>query len=280
RCSASTARARVRASVSRPSASAWTRSTSPEPACSGATAANPRFDIPHSATIRRARPVALAMSLEAPWVKSPSRRISSAARPARETARRARASVPVRNEASSPPIHVTPPAAPRGTIVTWTGSWASGRGRARELAVEATGRGQGRSGHVGTVRGGDADDVAVLAEPVHLDQQGVERRLPLVGAAAARRRARAGPADGVELVEEDDPAGLLGLGEQVAHPGGADADEHLGEVGAGGGVERHAGLPGHGPGQQGLAGPRRADQQEAAGHPGAGGGEAVRLVEV
>ena len=109
-----------------PSASACTRSTSPEPACSGPMAASPRLDMPHSATIRWARPVALAMSLEAPWVKSPSRRISSAARPARETARRARASAPVRKAASSPPIQVTPPAEPRGTIVTCTGSWASG----------------------------------------------------------------------------------------------------------------------------------------------------------
>jgi hypothetical protein len=35
----------------------------------------------------------------------------------------------------------------------------------------------------------------------------------------------------------------LGLLEQVAHAGGADADEHLDEVGAGDRVERHAASP-------------------------------------
>jgi hypothetical protein len=39
------------------------------------------------------------------------------------------------------------------------------------------------------------------------------------------------PADGVDLVDEDDGRGvLLGLLEQVPDPGGADADEHLDEV--------------------------------------------------
>src|ERR687898_159897 len=55
----------------------------------------------------------------------------------------------------------------------------------------------------------------------------------------ARRPARSGAqtgaalaADRVDLVDEDDAGGvLLGLLEQVAHTRGADADEHLDEVG-------------------------------------------------
>ena len=69
-------------------------------------------------------------------------------------------------------------------------------------------------------------------EPVHLDQQLVQRLLALVVAAAEARAALA--TDRVDLVDEDDAgAVLLGLLEQVTHPGGADADEHLDEVGTG-----------------------------------------------
>ena len=107
-----------------------------------------------------------------------------------------------------------------------------------------------------------------LAEAVHLDQQLVEGLLALVVAAAQAGAALA--ADRVDLVDEDDArAVLLGLLEQVAHPGGADADEHLDEVRAGDGEERHAGLAGHRAGQQRLAGSGRAVEQHALGDLGA-----------
>ena len=78
----------------------------------------------------------------------------------------------------------------------------------------------------------------------------------------------AGLAQGVELVDEDD-AGRLGLGllEHVADAGGADAHEHLDEIGAGQAEERHARLAGDRLGQQRLAGARRPDQQHALGNP-------------
>ena len=70
---------------------------------------------------------------------------------------------------------------------------------------------------------------------------------------------------GSDFVDEDDAGRvLLRLLEHVAHPGSADAHEHLDEVGAGDGEERHVGLAGHGAGDQRLAGARRADQQAAA----------------
>ena len=107
-----------------------------------------------------------------------------------------------------------------------------------------------------------------LAEAVHLDQQLVERLLALVVAAAQTGAALA--ADRVDLVDEDDArAVLLGLLEQVTNPGGADADEHLDEVRAGDGEERHARLAGDRSGQQRLAGAGRAVQQDALGDLGA-----------
>ena len=116
-------------------------------------------------------------------------------------------------------------------------------------------------------------------EPVHLDQQLVERLLALVIAAAEPGAAMA--ADRVDLVDEDDAGRvLLALLEHVAHPAGADADEHLDEVGARDREERHVGLAGDGAREQGLAGARRADQQHALRDLAAEALEFLRVLQV
>jgi hypothetical protein len=72
-------------------------------------------------------------------------------------------------------------------------------------------------------------------------------------------------ADRVDFVDEDDAGRvLLGLLEHVAHAAGADADEHLDEVGTGNGEERHVRLAGDRARDQRLAGARRADEEHAA----------------
>ena len=147
-----------------------------------------------------------------------------------------------------------------------------------DLAVEAARAQQGGVEDVGPVGGGDEDHAGAGVEAVHLDEHLVERLLPLVVPAAEAGAAVA--ADGVDLVDEDDRRGRrLGLLEQVAHAAGADADEHLDEVGAGDREERHAGLAGHGPGQQRLAGAGRAVEQHALRDLGADGLEAGRVLE-
>ena len=108
---------------------------------------------------------------------------------------------------------------------------------------------------VGTVRGGDEDDALVRVEAVHLDEQRVQRLLALVVPAAEARAAV--PADGVDLVDEDDAGRvLLALLEEVADARGADADEHLDEVGAGDREEGDVGLAGDGAREERLAGAR------------------------
>ena len=150
----------------------------------------------------------------------------------------------------------------------------SGSGH-HDLAVEAAGPQQRGVEDVGPVGGGDDDDALGGLEAVHLGQHLVERLLPLVVATAEPGAALA--ADGVDLVDEDDgPAHLAGLLEQVAHAAGADADEHLHEVGAGPGQEADARLAGDGAGEQRLAGAGRADEQDALGHPRADLLELVR----
>ena len=131
-----------------------------------------------------------------------------------------------------------------------------------DLAVESTRPQQRRVEDVGAVGGGDQDDVVLHLEAVHLDQQLVQRLLALVVTAAHAGAAVA--ADGVDLVHEDDAGGvLLGLLEEVADAGGADADEHLDEVRAGDREERHPRLAGDGAGKQRLAGSGRPVEQHA-----------------
>ena len=146
------------------------------------------------------------------------------------------------------------------------------------LAVETAGPQQRRVQHVGTVGGGDQDDAFIGLEAVHLDQQLVQGLLALVVAAAQAGAAMA--ADGVDFVDEDDAGRvLLALFEHVADAGRADADEHLDEVGARNGEERHIGFAGDGAGEQGLAGARRADQQHALGNFAAQALEFLRVLE-
>src|SRR5438552_3725639 len=152
------------------------------------------------------------------------------------------------------------------------------RPRHDHAAVEAAGTEERRVEHVGAVRGGDQDDALVGLEAVHLDEELVERLLALVVAAAETRAAVT--ADGVDLVDEDDARGvLLPLHEEIAHPRGAHADEHLDEVRAGDGEERHPGLAGDCAGEQRLAGPRGADEQHTLGDATAELGELLRVLE-
>ena len=147
-----------------------------------------------------------------------------------------------------------------------------------DLPVEAARAQQRRVEDVGAVRGGDEDDVVLHLEPVHLDEELVQRLLALVVAAADAGAAMA--ADRVDLVHEDDARRrLLRLLEQVAHAGRADADEHLDEVGAGDGEERHARLAGDRAREQRLAGAGRPVQQHALGDARAERLELLRVLE-
>ena len=147
-----------------------------------------------------------------------------------------------------------------------------------DAAIEAAGTQQRRIEHVGTVGRGDEDDAFVRLEAVHLDEQLVQRLLALVVAAAEAGAAMA--ADRVDLVDEDDAGRvLLALLEQVADARGADADEHLDEVGAADREERHVGFAGDRAREQRLAGSGRAHQQHALRNAAAELLELLRLLE-
>ncbi len=148
----------------------------------------------------------------------------------------------------------------------------------RDAPVEAAGSQNRRVEHVGAVGGGDDDDAVVGFEPVHLDEELIQRLLALVVPAAEARATMT--ADGVDLVDEDDARRvLLALLEEIAHAARADPDEHLHEVRAGDAEEGNARLAGDGPGQERLARAGRPDEQDALGDAPAEALELLRILE-
>ena len=86
-----------------------------------------------------------------------------------------------------------------------------------DLAVEAARPKQRRIENIRPVRRRDQDDVVFHLEAVHLDQELVQRLLPLVVPTAEPRTTM--PPDRVDLVDEDDARRrLLRLLEQIPHP--------------------------------------------------------------
>src|SRR5438445_13202375 len=81
---------------------------------------------------------------------------------------------------------------------------------------------------------------------------------------AASQASAAQSADSVDLIDEDDARRVLfALLEQVAHTGGAHAAEHFHEVRPAAAEEGHARFASDRFGQEGLARPRRTDDQDA-----------------
>ena len=129
------------------------------------------------------------------------------------------------------------------------------------LAVEAAGPQQSGIEDLRPIGGGHDDDALARVEAVELGQELIEGLLALVVSAEAGRDPTR-LAKRIQLVDEHD-AGRLGLRllEEVAHAGGADADEHLDEIGSAQAEERHLRLAGHRLGQERLARSRRAREE-------------------
>ncbi len=132
-----------------------------------------------------------------------------------------------------------------------------------DVPVEAARPEQRGVEDVRAVRRRHQDHRRPLVEPVHLDQELVQRLLALVVTAA--ETGAAVTTDCVDLVDEHDRRRvLLGLLEQVAHARGADADEHLDEVRTADRIEGNPGLTRDGSREQRLSRPRWSEQQHAA----------------
>ena len=147
------------------------------------------------------------------------------------------------------------------------------------LPVEASGTEKRLVEHVDTVGRRKDDDAGIGPEAVHLGQEGVEGILPFVVSAHGGILG-AGTSHGIDLVDEDNAGGFLfGLPEHVAHTARTDTDEHLHEVGAAHGEERHPRLAGDGLCQEGLARSRGADEQRPLGDLAAQVGIFLRVLQ-
>ena len=146
------------------------------------------------------------------------------------------------------------------------------------MAVETAGTQQRRVKDVGAVRRGDHDHVGAGFEAVHLHQDLVQRLLTLV--VRSPQPGASLPADGVDLVDEDDGGSVtLRLVEEVAHAAGANAHEHLHELRTGDREEGHPGLAGDCPRQHRLAGAGRPHQQHPVRDTRAEGDELLRVLQ-
>ena len=134
-----------------------------------------------------------------------------------------------------------------------------------DLPVEAARPEQSGVEHVRTVRRGDDDDALGGVEAIHLHKQCVEGLLPLVVATAEANTTTA--AHGVDFINENEAGRAFArLLKHVAHPAGADTDEHLDEIRAADAEEGRLRLASDGLGQQGLARARSANHQNALGN--------------
>ena len=127
------------------------------------------------------------------------------------------------------------------------------------------------------VGGGQAHDTLGRLEAVNFIEQLVQRLL-LLGVIAVA--VIPGATHGIDFVNENDAGGNFGgLLEQVTHPAGTHAHEHLYKVRAGDGEEGNPRLSCHSLGKQRLAGTGRANQQRTLGKLGADFGVLLGVVE-
>ena len=126
------------------------------------------------------------------------------------------------------------------------------------LTVETTRAQQCRIEHIRTVGRSDDDEVRIVVEAVHLDEQLVQRLLALVVAASILTVTAL--TDGIDLINENNTwCHLLCLLKQITHSRCTYTDEHLYEIRSGKREKRNFCFAGHRLCKQCLTGSRRSD---------------------
>src|SRR5271166_2218432 len=118
----------------------------------------------------------------------------------------------------------------------------------QDLAVEPPGAQQCRIEDLRPVGRAEQDEAARRVKPVEFGEELVQCLVFLVLPPADETAASA--AERVQLIDKDNCRRVLArLLEQIAHPGGADADKHLDKLRTGDREKRYPGLAGHRSGQ-------------------------------
>ena len=135
----------------------------------------------------------------------------------------------------------------------------------QNLAVKSPGPQQRRIQNLGTIGRPHDNDSDLGVKTVHFAEQLIERVFPFIISTHIWALGSAF-SDGIQLVDENNARGFgLGFFEEIAHPGGPNADEHFDKIRAAQVEKRHAGLTGNGSRQQRLACSRRAYQHDTFG---------------
>ena len=138
----------------------------------------------------------------------------------------------------------------------------------RYLTVKTARTQQSRVQNIRTVGSRQNNNAFVAVETIHFHQQLIQRLFPLIMAAAHASAALT--AYGIDFIDKDDTGRIfLGLFKQIADTGSPHAHKHFHKVGPADAEERHTGLSGYRPGQQGFPCARRAIQQYPFGNFGA-----------
>jgi hypothetical protein len=148
-----------------------------------------------------------------------------------------------------------------------------------DLAVEAAGAQQRRVEDVGAVGRRDQDDAGALTSKPSISTSSWLSVCSRSSCPPPMPAPRWRPTASISSMKMMAGALALACSNRSRTRRGADTDEHLDEVGAGDREERHAGLAGDRAGEQGLAGPGRAEQQHALGDLGAQRLELLRVLE-
>src|SRR5579871_3994000 len=99
----------------------------------------------------------------------------------------------------------------------------------------------------------------MVVKAVHLDQDLIERLLPLV--VGATESCSTLTTDGINFVDEDNArCTLASFVEQIAHTARPDADEHFDKFGTRDPEKRHAGFASHGACEKRFARARRPNE--------------------
>ena len=135
----------------------------------------------------------------------------------------------------------------------------------QDVAVKASGPQQRRIQYFGPVGGRQQDNTDVGIKTIHLHQELIQRLLAFI--VTAHGSDPSGLSKRIQLIDENDTGGFFGgLLEEISYPRGPQAHKHFHKLRAAHAEKRHPAFTGHGLGQHGFAGSRRADQQSPSGY--------------
>ncbi|KAI6772494.1 hypothetical protein HG530_003452 [Fusarium avenaceum] len=133
------------------------------------------------------------------------------------------------------------------------------------MSIKSSGSHQGLVEHIRSVSTSENDNLFAGVETIHLSENLVQGRFPLVVTTEASAALLSGTSNCVNLIDKDDTGSILAaFGKQISHTRRTDTHEHLNEFGTAHTEEGHSRLASRGLGKQRLSSTRRASQDSTS----------------